>query len=133
MKSPIEQLFLLQTLEERSENPDQDVEIQQLRQKIPAPILAHYNRLRVRGKKGVALVRNGVCAGCHMRLPSGPYATLVRGEDIMICDTCGRYQHLVPTPVEVKPVEAAVVEKPKLKRSRKKKADADAPTATLVA
>lgn len=124
MKSPIEQLFQLQTLEERADNPEQDADVRRLRQKIPSPILGHYDRLRVRGKKGVALVRNGVCSGCHMRLASGAYATLVRGEDIMICDTCGRYLHYIP---EVKPPETPAApeaaDKAKTgKRVRKKKA-----------
>ena len=43
----------------------------ELRGVIPAQILAHYDRLAVRGKKGVAVIRNQVCTGCHMKLPIG--------------------------------------------------------------
>jgi hypothetical protein len=78
----------------------------QLRRKIPLPILEHYDRLAVRGKKGVAIVRNQVCTGCHMRIPIGAINTLMHGEDIQMCETCGRYLYLPPeTPVQ--PVEAA--------------------------
>jgi hypothetical protein len=126
MKSPIEILFQLQELEDHAAVPDQDAAVQRLRQKIPAPVLGHYDRLRVRGKKGVALVRNGVCAGCHMRLASGIYATLVRAEDIMICDTCGRYLHIIPAPaVPEAPAPAAAIDGgitlKLIKRGRKKK------------
>ena len=98
--------------------------ISQLRRKIPLPILEHYDRLAVRGKKGVAIVRNQVCTGCHMRIPIGAINTLMHGEDIQMCETCGRYLYLPPEtpnpPVEV-PVQAKAAKpqrKPKRKPSR---------------
>jgi predicted nucleic acid-binding Zn-ribbon protein len=66
----------------------------ELRGKIPPQIVAHYDRLVVRGKKGVAAVRDQVCTGCHMRLPMGVIMTLMRGQDIQLCDSCGRYLYL---------------------------------------
>ncbi|RME96332.1 MAG: hypothetical protein D6766_01000 [Verrucomicrobia bacterium] len=72
----------------------------ELRQIIPAPILGHYDRLAARGKKGVALVQRtptgGVCGGCRMRLATGAYARLLRGDDIAMCDNCARYLLLAP-------------------------------------
>jgi predicted nucleic acid-binding Zn-ribbon protein len=68
--------------------------IAELRSKIPLPILGHYDRLLARGKRGVAIVRNQVCSGCHMRVPVAVVADLMRAEDIHICDNCGRYLHL---------------------------------------
>src|SRR6202007_2956291 len=62
----------------------------EMRNSIPQPILAHYDRLVARGKKGVAVVRNQVCTGCHMRLPIGPITTLMQDRDIQLCDSCGR-------------------------------------------
>jgi len=50
--------------------------------------------LMKRGKKGVSQVRNGTCTGCYMKLASGQYAMLLRAEDVMICDSCGRYLHV---------------------------------------
>src|SRR5579883_3546172 len=70
----------------------------QLRNSIPQPILAHYDRLVARGKKGVAVIRNQVCTGCHMRLPIGTINTLMQNQDIQLCDTCGRYLYLAPEP-----------------------------------
>jgi hypothetical protein len=66
----------------------------ELRQKIPAPILGHYDRLVARGKRGVAIVRNQVCSGCHMQIPMGTITVIMRGEDIQVCENCGRYLFL---------------------------------------
>jgi hypothetical protein len=105
--------------------------VSQLRRKIPLPILEHYDRLVVRGKKGVAIVRNQVCTGCHMRIPIGAINTLMHGEDIQMCETCGRYLYLPPesetppqpvasaAPVEAAPPKpAAKARKPRAKKSK---------------
>lgn len=89
----------------------EEAEVSTLRTQIPQTILGHYDRLRVRGKKGIAVVRNQVCTGCHMRLPIGTINTLMQGTDIQLCDTCGRYLYL-PTPAETNFVEAVVAAKP---------------------
>jgi hypothetical protein len=85
----------------------------ELRTKIPPPILGHYDRLLARGKKGVAIVSNQVCTGCHMSVPIGVITMLMRGEDIQLCDTCGRYLYLPP------PVAAPAAEPPADKKSEK--------------
>ncbi len=94
--------------------------IAELRDKIPAQILVHYDRLAARGKKGVAIVRDQVCTGCHMRLPIGVIMTLMHGNDIQLCDTCGRYLYLppkqenvIPEPAEAKPKRARKARKSK--------------------
>ena len=89
-------------------------------------ILGHYDRLKSRGKKSVALVRHGVCTGCQMRLASGVYAALLRDEDIAMCDTCARYLLLVR---ELPPVaEPPAVARPAAKRGRRKAASAAPPS-----
>lgn len=112
MKNVIELLFKLQELEmgPAADSPENSAEILRLRQEIPAPIMGHYERLRARDKKGVSIVRNGVCCECHMRMASGTHATLIRGEDISICGSCGRYlvsreEAVAPAPEEAKPVK----------------------------
>jgi len=79
---------------------DKNVEamIRELRDKIPPQILGHYDRLRIRGKKGITAVRNQTCTGCHMRLPLAVVMTLMHGTDIQLCDTCGRYLYLPNEP-----------------------------------
>ena len=93
-------LLKLQALEFReTAEKNIDTQVAELRDKLPQTILSHYDRLRVRGKKGVAIVRNQVCTGCHMRVPIGQITELMRGEDIQLCESCGRYLHL-PEPTE---------------------------------
>ncbi len=94
----IERLLELQTLEmgPEAEAPENRPIIDALRKEIPDPILGHYDRLRARGKKGVALVRHGVCSGCQMKLATGVHAALLRDEDIAMCDNCARYLLVAP-------------------------------------
>jgi predicted nucleic acid-binding Zn-ribbon protein len=99
----------------------------ELRAKLPPTIVGHYDRLRVRGKKGVAIVRNQVCTGCHMHVPIGKITELMRGEDIELCD-CGRYLYL-PDPAETEFINRLEAAKPAAKapaKPRKKRALAHA-------
>jgi hypothetical protein len=134
MKNVIELLLNLQTLEmgPLPNTPANTAEIRRLRQKIFPQIIAHYDRLRARDKKGVALVRHGVCTECHMRLASGIYAELIRAEDIIICDSCSRYLILAkeepPAPTASTPPSPPT--KPAPKRRKKKTPPPDKPGQT---
>ncbi len=93
-------------------------EITQLRSDIPEGILNHFDRLLARGKKGVAVARNGVCSECHLKISSGTLGTLPHRTDIHLCDSCGRDLYL---PLDT----AAAVSEPrplpaKATKSRKK-------------
>lgn len=80
----------------------------ELRGKIPEQILGHYDRLVAHGKKGVTAIRGQVCSSCHIRVPIGAIMTLKRGEDIQLCENCGRYLYLLEDPaVETPPPVAA--------------------------
>ena len=93
---------------------------EKLRAKVPPQILGHYDRLRARGKKGLALVRdNKVCAECHVGIPIGTVITVMKGLDLQLCGNCGRYLFVEDKPVEPPPPPAAEV--PKAKRGRKPK------------
>ena len=112
MKNLMHDLLQLQTLEfDHPASPGNTSLIAELRGKIPAPILGHYDRLRVRGKKGLAAVRNQVCTGCHMSVPLATVMTLKHATDIQLCDACGRYLYLpaeeecTPPPPVVKPIK----------------------------
>jgi predicted nucleic acid-binding Zn-ribbon protein len=105
MKKIIENLFELQVLEfDPTPPPGAAKPIAALRAEIPAPILAHYDRLRARNKKGVSVIRGQVCAACNVQVPRNTILTLMNGEDIQLCGNCGRYlclpEHVAPaTPV----------------------------------
>ncbi len=129
MNDVLQNLWKLQALE-FGEETGKSVESQvaELRALIPQPILGHYDRLRARDKKGVAIVRNQVCTGCHMRQPVGKIAIVMRGEDIQLCDSCGRYLYLEEQP-ESQPPAAEEAAKPAPKptpKPRKRKALAQA-------
>jgi len=85
---------------------EHESEILKLRQEVPAPVLAHMDRLIARGKKAVSAARHGVCSECHLRITSGTLASLAYANDIHLCDNCGRYLYLA----EDEPVAAPVKE-----------------------
>jgi len=94
-------LIELQSLEfEETIQPNIEERIAKLRAKIPRPILAHYDRLGDQGKKGVAPLRNQICTGCHIRVPVAVVFNLKHGEDVCLCDNCGRYLYLPEIAVE---------------------------------
>jgi predicted nucleic acid-binding Zn-ribbon protein len=111
-KSLLDSLLKLQSLEfdeagiDGTSEKEIDKKIAALRLQIPLPILNHYDRLGARGKKGVAAVRHQTCTGCHVQVTKAVVINLMRGEDIQVCENCGRYLYL-PEPDESKPQAAA--------------------------
>jgi predicted nucleic acid-binding Zn-ribbon protein len=92
MNVALRNLLALQTLEfDESPKKRSEAQTAELRAQIPPQVLAHYDRLRERGKKGIVMVRNQVCSGCHMRLPIGLINSLMHGQEVQLCDSCGRY------------------------------------------
>ena len=127
MKDLIDNLVKLQALQpDKTTNAGSDDRIVKLRATIPEPILAHYDRLTARGKKGVAGVRNQVCTGCHMQVPLGVTFTLMHGDDLQICESCGRYLYLLES-APAEPIE------PKKAAKREKKSGAGKPKPELLA
>jgi hypothetical protein len=123
MNELLQNLLKLQTLDFADPSPKSaEKQKAEIRSKIPAQVLGHYDRLVVRGKKGVAIVRDQVCTGCHMRLPIGTITTLMHGNDIQLCDTCGRYLCLEAIQTAAAPAPEPAP-KP-VKKPRKKKTDA---------
>jgi predicted nucleic acid-binding Zn-ribbon protein len=126
MNELLQNLLKLQAIEfDPSSGPGVQAQITGLRALIPPQIMAHYDRLVARGKKGVAVVRNQVCTGCHMRLPIGTINTLMQGQDIQLCDTCGRYLYL-PSAGETELVEKLAAVKPPQKARKPRKTVANA-------
>ena len=108
MNDVMEKLLKLQSIEFSDvKSKDSEAEAAQLRTQIPQPFLGHYDRLRARDKKGLAAVRNQVCTGCHMHQPIGKITIIMRGEDVQLCDSCGRYLYLPPE--ESQPAAAELV------------------------
>jgi predicted nucleic acid-binding Zn-ribbon protein len=129
MNNILQNLLKLQALDFGETNvKNAETQATELRGVIPQPIISHYDRLRVRGKKGVAVVRNQVCTGCHMHVPIGQITMLMRGEDVQLCESCGRYLYL-PDPAEAEFVNKVEATKPVAKapaKPRKRRALANA-------
>ena len=125
MNTILQDLLKLQSLDfTESAGKSAAAQAEELRGKIPQPIIGHYERLRARGKKGVAVVRNQVCTGCHMHVPIGQITVLMRGEDIELCESCGRYLYL-PDAAETESLAHLEAAKPAAKapaKPRKKRA-----------
>jgi NMD protein affecting ribosome stability and mRNA decay len=64
----------------------------------------------------VAIVRNGVCTECHLKVAIGALASLAHETDIQLCGNCGRYLFL---PAQ-EPVLAAALH-PLARTARRKK------------
>ena len=76
---------------------DTEREILAAREKVPKPMLDRFDRFIARGKRGVAVVRQGVCSECHLRITPGTLASLAYTSEIHVCDHCGRYLFLPET------------------------------------
>jgi predicted nucleic acid-binding Zn-ribbon protein len=118
MNELLQNLIRLQAIEfEETTEKIAGSTVAELRAKIPAQILGHYDRLIARGKKGVTAIRGENCSSCHIRVPLGAIMTLKRGEDIQLCENCGRYLYIVEEPAAATPPPAAAP-----KRGRKPRA-----------
>lgn len=106
----VQRLMELAALEERLTTLKRDGQtaasvqalIESLRANIPLGVLIVHDRMRQQGRRCVAEVRHGVCAGCHLTLAVGNVAA-VRHGDLYRCGNCGRYLYLVE---DEEPVEA---------------------------
>ena len=105
MKQIMQHLFMLQALafDTKPLTLESEAEILKLREEVPAAILGHFDRFIARGKRGVAIARDGVCSECHLRITPGTLARLANTTGTHVCDNCGRYlcfpenQLVVPT------------------------------------
>jgi hypothetical protein len=102
MRATIETLYALQQLllpaTPAAAKPE--ARIRGMRAKVPAPVLAHFDRMIALGRKGVAPVRHGVCSGCHIRVSIGTLASLIQPKDVYLCDNCGCYLLLQPEEID---------------------------------
>jgi hypothetical protein len=93
VKKIISHLLTLQTMS--LETPGKDsADARALREQIPAQIMDRFDKFLLRGKKGVALVQNGVCKGCQIQVPLNVINSLILGLDALTCGNCGRYLFL---------------------------------------
>ncbi len=65
---------------------------------LPKPMSAHYKRISVRIRDGVAVAeaRNGACMACFMALRPQAMSQVRRGEEIVTCENCNRILYYGP-------------------------------------
>jgi predicted nucleic acid-binding Zn-ribbon protein len=97
--------------------------IDAVRVKLIPNVLGHHDRMRERGKKSIAEVRNRVCGGCHMMVATGILATLRHMEDIQLCANCGRYLYIVPETAAPEPAVETAPKSAKRKKGKTPKTD----------
>jgi hypothetical protein len=115
-------LLALQCLELGGRKAGKEAERARMRAEIPEPILGHFDRLLARGKKGVSVIRHGVCTECHLRVPVGTLVTLARGADVQLCGNCGRYLHLPDEELPgLRTTEKETAPKPSARRPRRRR------------
>ena len=112
MNPYVETMYVLQrrALTHAQTTPGSKASIAELRASVPAPVLAHFDRLIVRDRAGVAEVHHGVCGACHLRLPAAITAIGDKNDDLQLCESCGAYLLFpaeeaiaVTAPAEVRP------------------------------
>jgi predicted nucleic acid-binding Zn-ribbon protein len=83
----------------------QKARVQQLEKNIVPSMLEHFYHQLACDRRAVALVRNGVCGECHIRLPSATLSELRRPGLVPLCENCGCY---VALPAEEAPAAKAL-------------------------
>jgi predicted nucleic acid-binding Zn-ribbon protein len=123
MQTMMRNVLELQTLEfGEIKAAGQAAVIAELRSRIPLTILERYDRMRARGKKGLAAVRNQVCGSCHVQVSLGVVMALRRGQAVQMCENCGRYLYLAEDPVAAPQTPAPAPKPVRAARHRKKAA-----------
>jgi predicted nucleic acid-binding Zn-ribbon protein len=69
----------------------------QLASQVDEAILPRYERLRcTKGERVLVGIANGVCGGCHMRLPAQVLISCRSDQDLVACTNCGRILYYTP-------------------------------------
>ena len=61
---------------------------------IPEDMLARYERILQRRDRALVPVEGGICGGCHMRLPPSVAQNILKKQDLVSCDHCGRLLYI---------------------------------------
>ncbi len=62
----------------------------ELVKKISKPLLSNYNMLKKRYKRSIVPVKDDVCLGCFMRIPTSLYTRGRSDKEVINCEGCGR-------------------------------------------
>ncbi|MFQ5865953.1 MAG: zinc ribbon domain-containing protein [bacterium] len=62
----------------------------ELTQKISKPLLSNYEKLKARYRRSIVPVKDNVCLGCFMKIPTSLSTRGRSDQDIITCEGCGR-------------------------------------------
>lgn len=62
----------------------------ELVEKISKPLLSNYNLLRRRYKRSIVPVKEDICLGCFMRIPTSLFTRGRSDKEVITCEGCGR-------------------------------------------
>jgi hypothetical protein len=104
-----------QTAEDEKQLAELTAQRKELRSGVSDDTLRHYDRvLKLRGSAIAAVHDNQMCSVCRVILRPQVYQDVMKGEEILACDSCQRILYFVPPPPkeeeakEGKPPAAAV-------------------------
>ncbi|MCE0497686.1 MAG: hypothetical protein LV481_07050 [Methylacidiphilales bacterium] len=78
-------------LSDQAASPKTNRKAELIRKRIPQPVLDHFDRMRLRGKKPIAPVRHAVCTACHLRIPQNHVLHMHKSGELDVCDNCGTF------------------------------------------
>lgn len=58
--------------------------------KISKPLLSNYEKLKTRYKRSIVPVKDDVCLGCFMRIPTSLFTRGRSDQEVILCEGCGR-------------------------------------------
>lgn len=61
-----------------------------LMSKIQKPMLSNYEKLKSRYKRAIVPVKDDICLGCFMRIPTSLITRGRSDQDVILCEGCGR-------------------------------------------
>jgi predicted nucleic acid-binding Zn-ribbon protein len=68
---------------------------EELIKKIPPEVFNHYNRVRARYSRAIAPVRENICLGCFIKIPTQISSREMGNQVLRNCENCGRYLYWV--------------------------------------
>jgi predicted nucleic acid-binding Zn-ribbon protein len=63
---------------------------EELQSKINKSILSNYGKLKSRYKRAIVPVKDDICLGCFMRIPTSLITRGRSDQDVILCEGCGR-------------------------------------------
>ena len=115
--------------ETRAEEEKLKEKAKELELKIEERLLTSYKRIRKNARNGLGIVyvQRDACGGCFNKIPPQRQLDIKMHKKIIVCEYCGRIM-IDPELAGVK-LDKPVDEKPKRKRSKRKKQTEDVPEA----